>query len=56
MTQLSKTQIKILEQAVQAPASCVTTFMKDIKNPMIRQKSLDSMLAKGVINKRFSDR
>lgn len=56
MTKLSTAQAAILSEAAKSPASCITTFMKDIKNPMIRQKSLDSMLAKGVINKRFSDR
>ncbi|MCH2547217.1 MAG: DUF3489 domain-containing protein, partial [Alphaproteobacteria bacterium] len=37
------------------PITCVTSFMQDIKNPMIRQKSIDSMLGKGLINKRFTD-
>lgn len=51
MTNLSNTQTKLLTEAVKAPSTCITTFMADIKNPMIRQKSLDSMLAKGVIEK-----
>lgn len=55
MSKLSNTQAIILSEAAIAPTTCVTTFMKDIKNPMIKQKSLDSMLTKGLINKRFND-
>ena len=55
MTKLSNAQTTILTAAAKAPADCVTTHMQDIKNPMIKQKSLDSMLGKGLINKRFAD-
>ena len=55
MTKLSPTQQSVLTQAAKAPTSCVTTFMAGIKNPMIHQRSLDSMLAKGLINKRYTD-
>lgn len=51
MTKLSNTQTKLLTEAAASPATCITRFMSDIKNPMIRQKSLNSMLAKGVIAK-----
>ena len=55
MTKLSPTQQSVLTQAAKAPTSCVTTFMADIKNPMIHQRSLDSMLAKGLINERYTE-
>jgi len=55
MTQLSPTQQRIIDDAIKNPATCITECMGHIKNPMIRQKSLDSMLAKGLLNKRFTD-
>ena len=55
MTKLSPTQQRIINDAAQNPANCITECMADIKNPMIKQKSLDSMQAKGLINKRFTD-
>ncbi len=51
MTKLSDTQTKLLTEAAANPTTCITSFMAEIKNPMIRQKSLDSMLAKGMIEK-----
>lgn len=55
MTKLSESQQRILSEAAKNPASCVTECMTNIKNPMIKQKSLDSMQAKGLVNKRFTD-
>jgi len=55
MTKLSNTQQRIVNEAAKNPANCITECMDDIKNPMIKQKSIDSMLSKGIINKRFND-
>lgn len=55
MTKLSPSQQRIIEDAVKNPVACITESMGHIKNPMIKQKSLDSMLAKGFLNKRFTD-
>ncbi len=55
MTKLSNTQQRIVTEAAKNPANCITECMGDIKNPMIKQKSIDSMLTKGIINKRFND-
>ena len=51
MMKLTNTQIATLTSAAEAPDTCVTSFMQDIKNPMIRQRSLESMLAKSLIEK-----